>query len=179
LCGCDENVQPPFLRCLRFSYVRGKVMGHVVTRDSCAGQCKGCWWYECYDSSAVVTYVDAATGQEDATCNVSVDDDNYARDNAQRDAEDQYPLGSEQLLIVDRGLHECFSLATGKQFAIVGFVCMVVGLLLGCVACIRAKEHQEAFCRFEKKWRGMWFRGPCCRSNGVFSPRILTHCDRN
>jgi hypothetical protein len=76
-----------------------------------------------------------------------VDDDNYARDNAQRDAEDQYPLGSEQLLIVDRGLHECFSQATGKQFAIVGFVCMVVGLLLGCVACIRVKEHQEVSSR--------------------------------
>jgi threonine dehydrogenase-like Zn-dependent dehydrogenase len=49
------------------------------------------------------------------------------------------------LLIEDRGLHECFSLATGKKFAIGD---MVVGLLLGCVACIRAKEHQEAFCRF-------------------------------
>jgi hypothetical protein len=40
LCGCDENVQPPFLRCLRFSYVRGKVTEHVVTRDS-SWQCKG------------------------------------------------------------------------------------------------------------------------------------------
>ncbi len=122
LCGCDPVLQP---YCLRYHLVPDAVVtSYAVTHDRCSSSCYSgsCTrlYYDCYDSFAVMTYT--RDSLKNVTCNLDVDSDNMVRANALEDAIDEYPLGTEHTILVDKTSGHCFTQHQARTLAIVGVV---------------------------------------------------------
>lgn len=128
--GCHPVLQP---YCFRFHKVDAVVRGMDLKERTCEGKCtewhrscpscsKTCvsresYW--CFDSVAVVEYVQGASNH---TCDVSVRTGSRSARAAEAAVEDEYPLGSSHVLFVDKNIGTCTTPGEAAVLALVGVV---------------------------------------------------------
>jgi hypothetical protein len=141
LCGCDPELQPESVRCLRYNHANGVIVDHSVAprtcsecvarhrtcsylcssstqcTTSCHEYCTTYRYYTCYDSYATFAY-----GDGNATCAIGVDSGATSALGALVDAQVVHPEGEHFTMLVDKNTGSCTAISRGTALVVAGIV---------------------------------------------------------